>query len=129
MAPKNNGRPKQRTLDKSLANTEGAVTVLLDEHNGVVVRRSDKTTKNQVEIYIGNIPVDIDVLYFYHFMDKLAQGECSRIRFRFTDGFRHFAFARISAKTASETARRINGNKTSGLSKLLRRTLTCHLAV
>ena len=120
---------KQRTLDKSLATTEGAVTVLLDEHNGVVVRRLDKTTKHQVEIYIGNIPFDIDLIYFYHFIDKLAQGECSRIRVRRLDGFRHFAFATVSVKNASETARRINGKQILGVSKLDKRKLKSHLAV
>ena len=54
---------KQRKLDKSLAKTEEPVTVLVDEDNGVVVRRLDKTTKHQVEIYIGNIPSDIDLIY------------------------------------------------------------------
>ena len=94
-----------------------------------VLRRWDRTTIDQVEIKIGNIPVDIDLITFYHFIDKLAEGKCSRIRFMISYGYRHLAFATISAKTASETARRINGNKISGLSKLLRRTLTCHLAV
>ena len=129
MAPKTNGRPKQRTLDKSLAKTDGAVTVLYDKANGVVVGRLYKTTMHQVEIYIGNIPFHIDLIYFYHFIDKLAQGECSRIRLRRFDGFRHFAFATISAKSASETARRINGKQILGVSKLDKRKLKSHLAV
>ena len=71
----------------------------------------------------------LDLIYFYHFIDKLAQGECSRIRFRISDGLRHFAFATISAKSASETARRINGKQILGVSKLDKRKLKSHLAV
>ena len=134
MARKNKGRPQKRErqafqLASNIHKTDGDVAVFYDKDNGVVLRNWDKATMDQMEIYIGNIPVDIDLISFYHFIDKLAEGKCSRMRFMISYGYRHFAFATISAKTASETARRINGNKTSGLSKLLRSTLTCHLAV
>ena len=76
---------------------------------------------DQVEICIGNIPVDIDLISFYHFIDKLAEGECSQIRFNISYGSMHLAVATISAKTASETARRINGKQILGVSKLDKR--------
>ena len=108
----------------------GDVVVFYDKDNagGVVLRSWDKTTMDQVEICIGNIPVDIDLISFYHFIDKLAEGECSQIRFNISYGSMHLAVATISAKTASETARRIDGKTISGVSKLLSRTLFCHLA-
>ena len=108
----------------------GDVAVFYDKDNagGVVLRSWDKTTMDQVEICIGNIPVDIDLITFYHFIDKLAEGECSQIRLNISYGSMHLAVATISAKTASETARRIDGKTISGVSKLLSRTLFCHLA-
>ena len=57
MAPKNNGRPKQRKLDNSLAKTDGAVTVLYDKDNGVVVRRLDKTTIKLIRIGVSKAAV------------------------------------------------------------------------
>ena len=55
--------------------------------NGVVLRNWYKATMDQVENYIGNIPVDIDLMTFYHFIDKLAEGKCSRIRFMISYGY------------------------------------------
>ena len=133
MAKKKKGRPQKRErqafqLASNIHKTDGAVAVFYDKDNGVVLRNWDKATMDQVEIYIGNIPVDIDLITFYHFIDKLAEGECSQIRFNISYGSMHLAVATISAKTASETARRIDGKTISGVSKLLSRTLFCHLA-
>ena len=135
MAKKKKGSPGERErqpfqLAFNIHQLAGDVAVFYDKDNagGVVLRSWDKTTMDQVEICIGNIPVDIDLISFYHFIDKLAEGECSQIRFNISYGSMHLAVATISAKTASETARRIDGKTISGVSKLLSRTLFCHLA-
>ena len=92
MATKNKGRPQKRErqafqLASNIHKTDGDVAVFYDKDNGVVLRRWDRTTIDQVEIKIGNILVDIDLITFYHFIDKLAEGKCSRIRFMISYGY------------------------------------------
>ena len=56
MAPKNNGRPKQRKLDKSLDKTNGAVIVFCTD-KGPVVRRLDKTAIKLIRIGVSKAAV------------------------------------------------------------------------
>ena len=120
MAKRKKGRVKQPTLGEPRSHE---VAVAFDEWFGVVIKGLGKTPKDSVEVYIGNIPCDIDLVYFYKFIDKLAQGECNRIRLRCFDGFRHYGFAAISAKKASETAKKIHGKQLNS------RELKSYLAV
>jgi hypothetical protein len=106
------------------------VNVTFDEHNAVVVQNKKfewvKSRCDHAEIYIGNIPVDADLLSFFKFIDKLAEGMCSQIRYRIIDGHRFFAHATISGKSkknlhirefAAETASKIHGQYVKGISK------------
>ena len=99
------------------------VNVTIDEHKAVVVQSRQRKSKcDHAEIYIGNIPVDVDLLSFFKFIDKLAEGNCSQIRYRIIDGHRFFAHATLSGKSkklgefAAETASRINGQYVRGIS-------------
>ena len=98
------------------------VNVTIDEHKAVVVQSRQKNKWDHAEIYIGNIPVDVDLLSFFKFIDKLAEGNCSQIRYRIIDGHRFFAHATLSGKSkklgefAAETASRINGQYVRGIS-------------
>ena len=56
MAPKNNGRPKQRKLDKSLAKTKWAVIVFCTD-KGPVVRRLDRATIKLFRIGVSKAAV------------------------------------------------------------------------
>ena len=99
------------------------VNVTIDEHKAVVVQSRQRKSKcDHAEIYIGNIPVDVDLLSFFKFIDKLAEGNCSQIRYRIIDGHRFFAHATLSGKSkklgefAAETASRINEQYVRGIS-------------
>ena len=112
------------------------VNVTFDEHKAVVVQSRQRKSKcDHAEIYIGNIPVDVDLLSFFKFIDKLAEGNCSQIRYRIIDGHRFFAHATISGKSkkylgqfAAETASKIHGQYVMGISKNDSRKLKSYVA-
>ena len=108
------------------------VNVTIDEHKAVVVQSRQRKSKcDHAEIYIGNIPVDVDLLSFFKFIDKLAEGNCSQIRYRIIDGHRFFAHATISGKSkkfAAETASKIHGQYVMGISKNDSRKLKSYVA-
>ena len=111
------------------------VNVTIDEHKAVVVQSRQRKSKcDHAEIYIGNIPVDVDLLSFFKFIDKLAEGNCSQIRYRIIDGHRFFAHATLSGKSkklgefAAETASRINEQYVRGISNKDGRKLKSYVA-
>ena len=112
------------------------VNVTIDEHKAVVVQSRQRKSKcDHAEIYIGNIPVDVDLLSFFKFIDELAEGNCSQIRYRIIDGHRFFAHATISGKSkknwggfAVETASKIHGKEIMGICKLDSRKLKSYVA-
>ena len=111
------------------------VNVTFDEHKAVVVQSRQRKSKwYHAEIYIGNIPVDVDLLSFFKFIDKLAEGNCSQIRYRIIDGHRFFAHATLSGKSknlgefAAETASKIHGKYVMGISKNDSRKLKSYVA-
>ena len=111
------------------------VNVTFDEHKAVVVQSRQRKSKcDHAEIYIGNIPVDVDLLSFFKFIDKLAEGNCSQIRYRIIDGHRFFAHATLSGKSkklgefAAETASKIHGQYVMGISKNDSRKLKSYVA-
>ena len=126
----------KRSPDKSVINLNSAVNVTFDEYKGVTVQSRQRISKwDSVEIYIGNIPVDVDLLSFFFFIDKLAEGNCSRIRYRILDDPRFFAHATISGKSkknwggfAVETASKIHGKEIMGICKLDSRKLKSYVA-
>ena len=126
----------KRSPDKSVININSAVNVTFDEYKGVTVQSRQRISKwDSVEIYIGNIPVDVDLLSFFFFIDKQAEGNCSRIRYRILDDNRFFAHATIAGKSkkhwggfAVETARRIHGQEVMGISRKDSRTLVSYVA-
>ena len=65
----------KRSPDKSVININSAVNVTFDEYKGVTVQSRQRISKwDSVEIYIGNIPVDVDLVTFFVFIDNLAEG-------------------------------------------------------
>ena len=126
----------KRSPDKSVITINSVVNVTFDEHKGVTVQSRQRISKwDSVEIYIDNIPVDVDLLSFFFFIDKLAEGNCSRIRYRILDDHRFFAHATISGKPkknwggfAVETASRIHGQEVMGISRKDSRTLKSYVA-
>ena len=78
----------KRSPDKSVIGRNKKVNVTFDEYKGVTVQSRQRISKwASVEIHIGNIPVDVDLLSFFNFIDKLAEGKCSRIRFMISYGY------------------------------------------
>ena len=118
-------RSKKRVNQPTLGEprSHGVAIHFDDEAKGVVIRGVNKPNNDTVEVYVGNIPIEIDLVQFYKLIDKLSDGECNHIRLACCRGFRKYGFAAISAKKASNTVKKIHGKQ------LISRELTSYLAL
>lgn len=115
--------PKGAKKELGEQRSHGVAIHFDDVAKGVVIRGVNKPNNDTVEVYVGNIPIEIDLVQFYKLIDKLSDGECNHIRLACCRGFRKYGFAAISAKKASATVKKIHGKQ------LLSRKLKSYLAL